>query len=274
MRIKLYLLSIIFIPGAAIFATDFGNPADMPPKGSIEAAADYSKHFIYTENDAIHSQFISQRLLVRIGYVFYKWLQLSLFVGGADGDLITENFCGGSRINGSWELSPGAGIRIKPPLKFDALGMRFHLLIDGRYLFIRSRLEKFQSNNWEYDGIVHLNEFDAAGLAVGYMRKFNLSFYAGIGMGFVWSEMPYTRSRTVVVGSQTVTQTEDGTEMLGVSPSTKGKFFPHMVFPLFGVNWHFAEGYAFSVETYLADIQQIGDMNPKVGFSIGLSNYK
>ncbi|MCD6417427.1 hypothetical protein J7M00_01425, partial [bacterium] len=165
-------------------------------------------------------------------------------------------------------------IRIKPPLKFDAMGMRFHLLIDGRYLFIRSRLEKFQSNNWEYDGIVHLNEFDAAGLAVGYMRKFNLSLYAGIGMRFVWSEMPYTRSRTVVVGSQTVTQTEDGTEMLGVSPSTRGKFFPHMVFPLFGVNWHLAERYAFSVETYLADIQQIGDMNPKVGFSIGLSNYK
>ena len=153
--------------------------------------------------------------------------------------------------------------------------MRFHMLIDSRYLFIRSRQPEITQGIWESKGTIHLNEFDAVGLAVGYLRRFNLSFYAGIGTRYVWAEMPYNASGQVTIGSTTIILPErSGIDMLGTSPSAQGKFFPHMVFPLFGMNWNLSEDYTVSIETYLADMSELTSMNPKIGFSLGISSYK
>lgn len=242
-------------------AVSFGNPADIPHRKSLSVSAEYSRQFLYTSSASYSNTIISQRLMMRMGYTFFKWLEVYALAGGCDGDLSWGYPSAGVSIdlNGSWELSPGVGIRLKPNIKFNSLGMKWHLLFEGRYIFIRSRQQKFiVPAGTSIEGMVTLNEFEASGLVSGYYRKLDLAFYAGLAMKSIWSEF--------AVGNEKV--------FLGASMSVNELFFPHMVFPFFGINWNLGNNYVVCFEGNLADWKELGSLNPKFGFSIGISQYR
>ncbi len=274
MRVLFILINFAF--AACIWCASFGNPAELPPQASVCAAAEYSRQFLYTANDNYSCEMRSQRFLVRIGYVFYRWLELYGYIGGADADLTKTNIVKDytKDSNGSWELAPGAGLRIKPPLKFSALGLKFHMLLDGKYLFIRSRQEVIYENGWYKKGKLNINEFSGAGMFVGQYRRFNLWFYAGVAARYVWAEMPYTANSTITIGSSTITLEDEGTELLGTSMSPREMFFPHMIFPILGINWNIGGEYVICFEANLSDISELLNLGPKVSFTLGVSHYK
>ena len=280
MKIKSKIIFIVLLYVSFALAISFGTPADLPPtSGAVNVTAEYSKQFIYTANPTYASMFNSHRLSLTVGYTFLKWLELYGLVGGADADLswgTQKNKSHTIDLNGTWELNPGVGIRIKPPVKFSAIGFKFHIMAQARYQFIRSKQEDyFVPSGMKMTGTVRLNEFEAGGMLVGYYRKFNMSFYAGVATRYEWSEINYTASLDKTFGSQRITYSiSDQKLLLGTSISADETFFPHMVYPFFGINWHFAESYIFSIETNIADVSSMGDFAPKLGFSIGLANYR
>lgn len=272
--VKVLAISAIIAICASVHALSYGNPADMMPRGKLSMSTEYSRQFIYTTIGDNHNSYVSQRLMFRMGYTFLKWMEISGLIGGVDADFDGTILGIPSELNGSWELSPGVSLRLKPPLKFSALGMKFHLLMDGKYIYIRSREEEIppELTDWKIKGMVKINSFDGAILAVGYHRRFNISFYAGLGGRYVWSEMVYS---AVLDKPSEPYQVYQNQELpLGISFTPDEKFFPHMIYPVFGLNWNISGNYVFCFETNLADISELFEMGPKIGFTMGLSHYR
>lgn len=248
-------------------AVPFGNPADLPPKGSIEVSADVSKQFLFTRNNAYSNKYVPHQLFVRLGYAPFKWILLNGYLGASDADwhwkpnqLANEIF-----LDGSWELSPGVGVKVLPPVKFEGLGFRWHVFAEAKYIFIRSRYSEYvlPSGLWSLKMKTSINQFEMGGFVVGYNRRYNISFYGGLAGRFVSATAYYTAISAQ--GRVYKDKLPMGTSFGNTSILTLA------VFPVVGVNWHITETLVLDVEASLLNVEK---SNPIVGLSAGFSQYK
>jgi len=268
MRIASFLVGTFFILFiGAIFAVPFGNPADLPPKGSIEMSANLSKQFLFTKNDAYSNKYVAHQLFLRLGYTPYKWIMLSGYLGGSDADwhwkpnqIPDEIF-----LDGSWELAPGAGIKILPPVKFSGGGFKWHIFAEAKYIFLRSRYSEYTlpSGLWRLKMTSHINQFEIGGFIAGYYRKFKLSLYGGLSGRYISASAKYT-----AFSSQNKVYKD---EMLMGTSFGNQNILTMAFFPIIGVNWHLSDNLALDVEASLLNLEKSG---PLVGLSLGISNYK
>ncbi len=283
---RIFLLWLAFI--GLCRALSFGNPADVPPRGSFEASVEFSKQFIFTNPPPANFPFsttnwpptehTSYRLALRLSYSLYNWLELYFYGGGADinPDIrITPTQTAG--WNGRWELFPGAGVKMKTPLDVTWLDMRWYIFADAKYVFIRSTFSNFVLGIWNWGGECHFNELEGAAFLACKTRRRRFTYYAGIALRFVMSSVRVTATSTISLpptaptvwrwsGIYGVTSTANcppGTWC--VLPIRKG------IMPVLGVNWHVGNNYTLSFEANVCDISGNG---PKVGFTFGLSQYR
>ncbi|RKZ35251.1 hypothetical protein DRQ33_00065 [bacterium] len=258
------LVSILVIIADAV---PFGNPADLPGKGKIEISADLSKQFLFTRNDAFSNKYVPHQLFLRLGYTPFEWIMLNGYLGGSDADwywkpnqIPDEIF-----LDGSWELSPGAGITILPPVKFTWMDFQGHIFVEAKYFFIRSRYPDFTlpSGLWTLKLTSYLNQFEMGGFAVGYYRKFNISVYGGVSARYVSATARYT-----AISSRG--KPYKGDMLMGNSFGSQN-ILTIAVFPVVGLNWHLQTNLAIDFEASLLNLEKSG---PTVGLAIGISHYK
>ncbi|MCD6595161.1 hypothetical protein J7L68_05735 [bacterium] len=267
MKIASFLIGICIIFAGTIFAVPFGNPADLPPKGKIEISANVSKQFLFTRNDAYSNKYVAHQLFLKLGYTPFKWIMLSGYLGGSDADwhwkpnqIPDEIF-----LDGSWELTPGAEIKILPPVKFSGGGFKWHIFAEAKYLFLRSRYPEYTlpSGLWRLKMISKINQFEMGGFVVGYYRKFDISVYGGLCGRYVSADAVYTA--TSFQGS-----VYKDVMMMGSSFGNQS-ILTMAFFPIIGLNWHLSDNLALDFEASLLNLEKSG---PLVGLSLGISNYK
>ena len=248
-------------------AVPFGNPADLPPKGSIEVSADVSKQFLFTKNDAYSSKYVPHQFFLRLGYAPFKWIMINGYLGGSDADwywkpnqIPDEIF-----LDGSWEMSPGAGVKVLPPVKFEGLGFRWHIFAEGKYIFLRSRYSEYvlPSGLWTLKMMSHINQFEIGGFAVGYNRRYKISFYGGLAGRYVSATAYYT-----AVSAQGRVYKD---KLLMGTSFGNTRIITMAIFPVIGVNWHISETLTLDVEASLLNVEK---SNPVIGLSAGFSQFK
>jgi len=266
---KLFIFStiMIFLLFGQLCALSFGNPADLPPKKSIEVSAELGKKFLFSKNNAHSNKFVPHQFFLRLGYTPYKWIQLFGCIGASDADWYWRpgQIPNEIYLDGTWELSAGGGAKILPPVKFNGLGFKWHVFVDGSYVFIRSRYPEYTlpSGLWTLKMKSHINQVDIGGFIVGYNRRFNLSFYGGLAGRYISSIAVYT-----AISSKG--DVYHGDLLLGSSFGSES-ILTMAFYPVVGANWHIDDNLAFDFEFQLLDLGNSGTL---IGFSLGISHYK
>ncbi len=248
-------------------AVPFGNPANLPPKGSIEVSADVSKQFLFTRNDNYSSKYVPHQFFLMLGYTPFKWIMINGYLGASDADwywkpnqIPDEIF-----LDGSWEMSPGIGVKVLPPVKFEGIGFLWHIFAEAKYVFIRSRYSEYMlpSGMWTLKMKSDLNQFEMGGFVVGYNRRYRVSFYGGLAARYVSASAYYT-------AISAAGRVYKGTMNMGTSFGNT-RLITMAVFPVVGINWHINETLSLDIEASLLNIEK---SSPLIGLSAGFSQFK
>lgn len=111
-----------------------GNPSDISPKWSLLVSTEYDCIFVLRKGSVGKVIFSSQRAVVRIGYSWFNVFELSAYGGGADWN---ADFPHEMKLNGTWELTPGLGIRLRP-YNFELGPFKARVVGEAKAFYLRS----------------------------------------------------------------------------------------------------------------------------------------
>lgn len=223
--ISAVFLIILGLSVGLSFGAACGNPSDIAPKRSLLVSTEYDYTFLTRRGSVGGVTFSSQRALVRIGYSWFNVVELSAYAGGADWN---AGFPHGMRLNGSWELTPGLGFRVRP-YNFELGPFKARLLGDAKIFYTRSGgtiprpAGSFDVYFWWLHSMIY------GILALDYK---NIGLYGGVFYHYSQITTQWTNKTTGKTAKSYFTV-----------------FNPVYPRPVLGFNWYLGKNFTIDIET-------------------------